>query len=80
MAPRSRQCSHYVLVSRWRQPVWFRVERRASEPRGFARPARSLSSTGITASLPVTMALVEAIAGRAKAEQLARDLGVAAAS
>jgi transcriptional regulator GlxA family with amidase domain len=35
------------------------------------------TSTGITASIPVTVALVEAIAGRAKAEQLARDLGVA---
>jgi putative intracellular protease/amidase len=35
------------------------------------------TSTGITASIPATMALVEAIAGRAKAEQLARDLGVA---
>src|SRR5262245_3363799 len=35
------------------------------------------TSTGITASIPVTVALVEAIAGRSKAEQLARDLGVA---
>jgi transcriptional regulator GlxA family with amidase domain len=35
------------------------------------------TSTGITASIPVTVALVEAIAGRAKAEQVARDLGVA---
>jgi putative intracellular protease/amidase len=34
------------------------------------------TSTGITASIPVTVALVEAIAGRSKAEQLARDLGV----
>jgi hypothetical protein len=34
------------------------------------------TSTGITASIPVTVALVEAIAGRPKAEQLARDLGV----
>jgi putative intracellular protease/amidase len=35
-----------------------------------------ITSTGITASLPVAIALVEAIAGRAKAGQLARDLGV----
>ena len=35
------------------------------------------TSTGITASIPVTVALVEAIAGRTKAEQLARALGVA---
>jgi transcriptional regulator GlxA family with amidase domain len=35
------------------------------------------TSTGITASIPVTIALVEAVAGRSKAEQLARALGVA---
>jgi len=35
------------------------------------------TSTGITASIPVTVALVEAIAGREKAERLAQDLGVA---
>jgi putative intracellular protease/amidase len=34
------------------------------------------TSTGITASVPATVALVEAIAGRLKAEQLARALGV----
>jgi putative intracellular protease/amidase len=34
------------------------------------------TSTGITASIPVTVALVEAIAGRSEAEQLALDLGV----
>jgi putative intracellular protease/amidase len=35
------------------------------------------TSTGITASMPATVALVEAIAGRPKAEQLARELGLA---
>jgi putative intracellular protease/amidase len=35
------------------------------------------TSTGITASMPVTVALVEAIAGREKAERLAQDLGLA---
>jgi putative intracellular protease/amidase len=34
------------------------------------------TSTGITASIPVTVALVEAIAGRSMAEQLARALGM----
>ena len=34
------------------------------------------TSTGITASIPVTVALVEAIAGREKAALLAQDLGV----
>jgi putative intracellular protease/amidase len=38
---------------------------------------RISTSTGITASIPVTIALVEAIADRSKAHQLARDLGVA---
>lgn len=38
---------------------------------------RISTSTGITSSIPATVALVEAIAGRPKAEQLARDLGVA---
>ena len=35
-----------------------------------------VTSTGITASIPVMVALVEAIAGRPKAEQVAQDLGV----
>jgi putative intracellular protease/amidase len=35
------------------------------------------TSTGITASIPTMIALVEAIAGRPKAEQLAQELGVA---
>lgn len=34
------------------------------------------SATGISASLPVTVALVEAIAGRPKASQLAEDIGL----
>lgn len=36
-----------------------------------------VTTTGITASIPVAVALVEAIAGRPKAEALAQDLGVA---
>jgi putative intracellular protease/amidase len=36
-----------------------------------------ITSTGITASMPVMIALVEAIGGRPKAERLAQDLGVA---
>jgi len=34
------------------------------------------TATGITASMPATVALVEAIAGREKAESIARELGV----
>jgi transcriptional regulator GlxA family with amidase domain len=44
--------------------------------RRYVAADRISTSTGITASIPVTVALVEAIAGRAKAEQLARALGV----
>ena len=36
-----------------------------------------VSTTGVTASLPVSLALVEAIAGRARAEQMAKEIGVA---
>ena len=36
-----------------------------------------VSTTGVTASLPVSLALVEAIAGRERAQEMASDLGVA---
>lgn len=36
------------------------------------------TTTGITASMPMSLTLIEAIAGRAKAEAVARDLGLAA--
>src|SRR5262245_28606663 len=35
-----------------------------------------ITSTGISASMPMTVALVEAIAGQSKAEQLAQELGI----
>lgn len=35
-----------------------------------------VTSTGISASMPVMLTLIEAIAGRAKAEAVARDLGI----
>ena len=35
-----------------------------------------VTTTGITASIPMMLTLIEAIAGRAKAEAVARDLGV----
>ncbi len=35
-----------------------------------------VTTTGITASIPTMLTLIEAIAGRAKAEDVARDLGV----
>lgn len=35
-----------------------------------------VTTTGISASMPMTLTLIEAIAGRAKAEDVARDLGL----
>jgi putative intracellular protease/amidase len=35
-----------------------------------------VTTTGITASMPMMLTLIEAIAGRAKAESVARDLGI----
>jgi putative intracellular protease/amidase len=37
---------------------------------------RMVTTTGITASMPMMLTLIEAIAGRAKAESVARDLGL----
>jgi putative intracellular protease/amidase len=34
------------------------------------------TTTGITASMPMSLTLIEAIAGRAKAEEIARELGI----
>jgi transcriptional regulator GlxA family with amidase domain len=39
---------------------------------------RVATTTGISASMPIALTLIEAIAGRAKAEEVARDLGLAA--
>src|SRR5262245_7786168 len=45
--------------------------------RRYVADSGIVTSTGISASIPVAVALVEAIAGREKAERLARELGVA---
>lgn len=47
------------------------ADRRLVVDRGVA------TTTGITASMPMALTLVEAIAGRAKAEAVARDVGLA---
>jgi transcriptional regulator GlxA family with amidase domain len=47
------------------------------QDRRYVADGSIITSTGISASVPVTVALVEAIAGREKAERLAQDLGVA---
>ncbi|OAF06028.1 transcriptional regulator [Bradyrhizobium centrolobii] len=47
------------------------ADRRLVVDRGVA------TTTGITASMPMALTLIEAIAGRAKAEAVARDIGLA---
>lgn len=44
--------------------------------RRFVADGGVVTTTGISASMPMMLTLVEAIAGRAKAEAVARDLGV----
>jgi transcriptional regulator GlxA family with amidase domain len=44
--------------------------------RRFVVDGRIVTTTGITASIPMSLTLVEAIAGREKAETLARDIGL----
>lgn len=47
------------------------------QDRRYVADSGIISSTGISASIPVMVALVEAIAGQPKAQQIAADLGVA---
>ena len=69
-----RATGHWYSIQQLqaKQPTmqWVR-DRRYVVDRGVA------TSTGITASIPLMMALVEAIGGRAEAEKLAKRLGVA---
>ncbi|MFB9949313.1 DJ-1/PfpI family protein [Rhizobium puerariae] len=51
--------------------VRYVADRRIVVDRGVA------TTTGITASMPMSLALIEAIAGRDKAKDIARDLGLA---
>ncbi|KRE11555.1 transcriptional regulator [Bosea sp. Root483D1] len=53
-----------------RSTIRYAADRRMVVDRGVA------TTTGITASMPMMLTLVEAIAGRDKAEALARDLGL----
>jgi transcriptional regulator GlxA family with amidase domain len=63
---------------------WYFVrELRRKHPKAVYVPDRRLvvdgnvaTTTGITASMPVSLTLIEAIAGRPRAEAVARDLGV----
>lgn len=57
------------LQKRFPETTWLRDRR-------FVADGRIVTTTGVTASTPVSLALVEAIAGRDKADSLARALGV----
>ena len=50
---------------------------RSVSDRRFVVDGRVATTTGITASMPMALTLVEAIAGRARAERVSRDLGLA---
>jgi putative intracellular protease/amidase len=69
-----RATGHWYFIEGLREKYptmeWVR-DRRYVVDRGIA------TSTGVTASVPLMMALVEAIGGRAEAERLAARLGVA---
>lgn len=63
---------YYLKGLRTRHPrMTYVPDRRLVLDRGVA------TTTGITASLPMALTLIEAIAGRARAEATARDLGLA---
>ncbi|HEX6737061.1 MAG TPA: DJ-1/PfpI family protein [Vicinamibacteria bacterium] len=62
---------YYVKELRKKHPaVHYVPDRRMVVDRGVA------TTTGITASMPVSLTLIEAIAGREKAEAVARELGL----
>lgn len=65
--------SHWFSVSRLRKafPTMTWVE-----DRRFVVDRSVATTTGVSASIPFSLTLVEAIAGRARAEELARDYGV----
>ncbi|UEM07183.1 DJ-1/PfpI family protein (plasmid) [Skermanella rosea] len=62
---------YYLEELRHKHPtIQYVADRRLVVDRGVA------TTTGITASMPMSLTLIEAIAGRDKAEAIARDLGV----
>ena len=69
-----RATTHWYSVGDLRKhsEIRYVADRRLVVDRGAA------TTTGITASMPMALTLVEAIAGRAKAEAVARNIGLAA--
>jgi transcriptional regulator GlxA family with amidase domain len=69
-----RATTHWYFVRELRRiapTAMYVPDRRIVVDRGVA------TTTGITASMPMSLTLIEAIAGRPRAEEVARDLGVA---
>lgn len=67
-----RATTHWFSVKSFRErfpTMTFVEDRRFVADRGV------VTTTGVTASIPFSLTLVEAIAGRARAEELARELG-----
>jgi putative intracellular protease/amidase len=68
-----RATTHWYSLKELREmhpSIRYVADRRIVVDRGVA------TTTGITASMPMSLTLIEAIAGRAKAEAVARDLGL----
>lgn len=68
-----RATTHWYFLQRLRRKhpaIRYVADRR------FVVDQRVATTTGITASMPVALTLIEAIAGRDKAEAVARDLGL----
>ena len=62
-------CGHEQRSGRFPEVQWQRNVR-------YIEDGPVISSAGISASIPISLALVEAMAGRSKAEHLAAELGV----
>jgi putative intracellular protease/amidase len=67
-----RATTHWYNLKELRDkhPIQYVADRRLVVDRGV------VTTTGISASMPMTLTLIEAIAGRDKAEAVARDLGL----
>ncbi|MBB4368871.1 putative intracellular protease/amidase [Bradyrhizobium sp. cir1] len=68
-----RSTTHWYSVRDLKKhaAIRYAADRRLVVDRGVA------TTTGITASMPMALTLIEAIAGRARAEAVARDIGLA---
>jgi len=69
-----RATTHWYVLAGMRDdhpPIRYVADRRLVVDSGVA------TTTGISASMPMSLTLIETIAGRAKAEAVARDLGLA---